>query len=167
MKRWYVVYTQVNRERDACSHLCRQGFDVYLPQYQKTRRHARKSELVPKPLFPRYMFVYMNLENMRWRAINSTHGVVQLICLGEEPTPVPNGLVENIRKREDEKGWVVPDISEALMPGDTVQVVSGAMRDLIGIFQSKGDADRVVVLFNLMGREMKIALPGSTIWSPS
>lgn len=67
--RWYVVQTQVNGEARAAQNLMRQGFEIYLPRYLKRRRHARKIDLTAKPLFPRYMFVAVDVATQRWRSI--------------------------------------------------------------------------------------------------
>ena len=34
-RRWYVAQSHVHAESKAASHLCRQGFDVYLPRYRQ------------------------------------------------------------------------------------------------------------------------------------
>lgn len=86
---WYVVQTHARAERKAAFHLERQGFTVYLPQYLKRWRHARKTEMRRAPLFPRYLFVTMDMAQARWRAIRSTIGVSALVCNGERPAPVP------------------------------------------------------------------------------
>lgn len=66
---WYVVQTQPNGEARAEAHLRRQGFRTYLPRYLRSRRHARKTQMVPRPLFPRYLFVGLDLARDRWRTI--------------------------------------------------------------------------------------------------
>lgn len=167
MNRWYVAYTQANKELEALNHLTRQGFKAYLPRHLKLRRHARKTDWVPRPLFPRYLFIKMDQSMVAWRAINSTRGVVNLICHGSEPATLPRGLVEEIRSREDKEGWVRPDISGTFNKGDRVQVTEGAMCNQIGLFQGATDGDRVVILFKLLGRELKLKLPGDLIWSPT
>jgi len=59
--RWYVVQTHSQAEAKACGHLQRQGFEIYLPKYLKRRRHARRTETVIAPLFPRYLFVAVDM----------------------------------------------------------------------------------------------------------
>ena len=49
---WYAVYTHARMERWARSNLWERGFEVYLPEYHKERRHARKTDWVNAPLFP-------------------------------------------------------------------------------------------------------------------
>ena len=78
--RWYVVQSHPHAELRAVAHLQRQGFETYLPRYRKRRRHARRIETVEAPLFPRYLFVSIDLATQRWRAIHSTIGVSHLVC---------------------------------------------------------------------------------------
>jgi len=167
MDKWYVAYTHVNREAEALKQLKQQGFDSYLPRQLKSRRHARKCDWISKPLFPRYLFVKLDLDHALWRAINSTRGVINLICLGEGPTSMPEGVVEGIKNHENEKGLISPSIADFFKPGDPVQVTAGSMIDQIGLFQCKTDNDRVVVLFKLMGRDLNLSLPGDSVWSPA
>ena len=56
----------------------RQGFTTYLPRYLKRRQHARRIDIVPAPLFPRYFFVAIDITVQRWRSVYSTIGVTQL-----------------------------------------------------------------------------------------
>lgn len=67
--RWYVVQTQANAENKAVAHLRRQGYATYLPRYLKRRRHARRVDTVPAALFPRYVFVEIDMAVQRWRSI--------------------------------------------------------------------------------------------------
>ena len=88
-----MVQTQVNGEAKAARNLLRQGYDIYLPRYLKRRRHARKVDFVARPLFPRYMFVAIDMATQRWRSIQSTVGVSHLVCNGDDPAAVPEGVV--------------------------------------------------------------------------
>ena len=97
MKQWYVVNTKAREETKALFNLKRQGFNTYLPQYKKMRRHARKTDIILTPLFPKYLFVEFNLDMENWACINSTFGVSKLIRFGSVPTPVPTNLIDEIK----------------------------------------------------------------------
>jgi len=159
MQRWYVAHTHPNAEVKAVFHLARQGFVSYLPRYLKQRRHARRTEIVPAAVFPRYLFVALDLEHARWRSIRSTVGVSHLICNGDMPMPVPRGIVEDIRGREDERGYVVLGRQIPFRPGDTVRIGAGAFADQIGMFECMNDEARVVLLLELLGREIRVTVP--------
>ncbi len=159
MNRWYVAQTHVRAELRALTHLTRQGFATYMPQYLKRRRHARRSETVRRPLFPGYLFVLMDIESIRWRAIRSTVGISNLICNGERPLAVPQGVVEEIRAREDESGVVTVNEPPPFEKGETVRISHGAIRDQVGLFECVTDRERVFVLLNLLGRQIRVPVP--------
>jgi transcriptional antiterminator RfaH len=159
MQRWYVVNSQPAAEPKATWHLRNQGYEVYLPRYLKKTRHARRTMILPKPLFPNYLFVSMDLTVTRWRANRSTIGVVGLVCAGERPAPVPVGVVEQIRMFEDESGMILPPKPECFTKGQKVEIADGAFDGLVGLVDGMSDRERVILLLNLLGREVRIQLP--------
>ena len=158
MKRWYVVRTHLRDEAKALHHLRRQEFTAYLPRHLKRRSHARRIDWVPVPLFPGYMFVEMDITTERWRAIHSTVGVSHLICNGDAPVPLPQGIIEEMQAREDDKGMIPLHKARPFKVGDKVQVMSGALCDQIGLFQSISDDERIIILLNVLGREVMVRL---------
>lgn len=158
-KRWFVVKTHANGEFKALSHILRQGFDGYLPRYIKRRRHARKTDNVQKPLFPGYLFVGMDPERARWRALNSTIGVSELICHSGQPAPVPDNVIDDIRRHEDASGYVILGDRAGLQKGDKVRITEGSMADQIGIFDAPSDQHRVFLLLDLLGRQVRVKMP--------
>lgn len=161
--RWYVVQTQVNSELKAALNLQRQGFKVYLPRYLKLRRHARKLEVVARPLFPRYIFVAIDIAIHRWRSIQSTFGVARLVTNGDDPAMVPEGVVAAIMAQEDEKGFVRLDSRPAFAPGDKVRVRSGIFMDAAGIFSGVADHDRVAILLEMLGRKVRVLVAADMV----
>jgi len=160
---WYVVQTQVNCEAKAAENLRRQGYQTYLPRYLKRRRHARKVDLVAKPLFPRYMFVSIDTASQRWRSMQSTIGVSRLVTNGDEPAVVPEGVIGALRAREDVKGFVTLDAAPAFAPGDKVRVLSGAFMDNAGLFNGMADHDRVSILLEMLGRKVRVVLDADLV----
>ncbi|MEE8275766.1 MAG: transcriptional activator RfaH [Alphaproteobacteria bacterium] len=158
MKQWYVAHTQPHGEPRALANLLRQGFEAYLPRFRKWRRHARRTERVPAPLFPRYLFVAFDEATARWRAIHSTFGVHHLICTGDAPAPVPPGVVDDIRAREED-GFVSLGRLAAYKPGDPVRIAAGSLCDRIGLFERMDERERVVLLLEMLGRQVRVALP--------
>ena len=157
MQRWYVVYTQSNQESRAELNLHRQGFEVWLPLIRRTRRHARRIDTVLTPFFPRYLFVRLALSRQTWRSINGTFGVVHLLCNGDTPLALPEGVVEEMMQKRDESGTIV-DTSRRLTVGDAVEVTTGPLADVEGLFQSMSGPERVVLLVNLLGRKVRASL---------
>jgi transcriptional antiterminator RfaH len=159
MKQWYAVYTQPRNEERAQEHLIRQGFEVFLPRYLKRRSHARRVTIVPAPLFPRYLFIAFDASQQRWRAIPSTRGVVNLVSNGETPVPVPEAVVKEIERRCDADGYVVLARHLDLKRGAKIRIDSGPFAAYEAIFEAQRDADRIVALLSLMGREVVVQVP--------
>jgi transcriptional antiterminator RfaH len=161
--RWYVVQTQPHAESKAIGHLVRQGFAAYLPRYLKRRRHARKIETVAAPLFPRYLFVTVDMETQRWRSIHSTFGVSRLVCNGDEPAPVPEAVVAELQSRVDAQGFVRLERRPQFVPGEHVRIVDGVFADSLGLFEGMADRERVAILLDLLGRKVRILLDENAI----
>lgn len=156
--RWYVVQTHTHAETKAAAHLVRQGFTAYLPRYLKRRRHARRIETVAAPLFPRYLFVTIDMVCQRWRAIHSTIGVVRLVCNGDDPVAVADKVIETLRAREDGQGFVSLRQRPRFALGEKVRVLDGVFADCLGLFDGMKDSDRVAVLLDLLGRKVRLVL---------
>lgn len=161
--RWYVVHTQPQNETRAEINLRRQGFATYLPLYQRTRRHARKTETVARPLFPRYLFVGLDLARDRWRAIQSTFGVSNLVISGDTPLAMPDGVVEQIRARESGEGFVTLGLPAGIGPGSRVRLIEGIFADSKGILERIADDRRVAILLELLGREVRVFVPAASV----
>jgi transcriptional antiterminator RfaH len=160
---WYVVQTQVNAEAKAARNLVRQGFEIYLPRYLKRRSHARKVEKVTAPLFPRYLFVRIDMATQRWRSIQSTFGVSHLVCNGSDPAPVAQQVLSALKAREDESGYVRLDQRPKFALGEKVRVLAGVFAENFGLFDGLADRDRIAILLDLLGRKVRVSIEADMV----
>jgi transcriptional antiterminator RfaH len=163
-ERWYVVRTQPHREAQAAQQLENQDYRVFLPRFLKSRRHARKFETVLAPLFPRYMFIVLDLGRDRWRSVNGTYGVDRLLMRSGEPEAVPQGLVEQLTEAASADG--VARSGPALKEGQSIRVTAGPFAELLGTLERLDDQGRVRVLLEIMGGSVPVLLP-QTIVAPT
>lgn len=159
MKAWYVAYTKSRGEFWARANLWQRGFEVYLPIYQKTRRHARRQETIAAPLFPRYLFVEADMAAGDRRRLSSAPGVDSLVCFGNRPAELPPSALAEIRGREDEAGYVVLSPPSRFRTGEPVEIVNGALGSFAGLFEREVDSHRVFVLLQLLGRQVRVTVP--------
>jgi transcription elongation factor/antiterminator RfaH len=155
-ERWFLVHTQPNSERRAELHLGGQGFRTHFPTIQKTIRHARQLRTVWAPLFPRYIFIILDLERDRWLSVRSTVGVSSLFTCDGRPIPVPKGIVETLIENTDEANLTL--FSSGLRAGQQVRILSGPFVDFVGTLERLDDAGRVRVLLDMMGTAVPVAL---------
>jgi transcription elongation factor/antiterminator RfaH len=160
-ERWFLAHTQPRSEWKAELHLGAQGFRTFLPQIQKTIRHARQLKAVRAPLFPRYLFVILNLERDRWLSVRSTVGVSFLYTAKDgRPVAVPVGVVESLVERS-ESGLTRLDTT--LVKGQQVRILSGPFANFTGTLERLDEAGRVKVLLEMMGTAVPVCLYRSAL----
>jgi transcriptional antiterminator RfaH len=156
-KSWFLVHSKVRQEETARINLERQGYSVYLPRLRQRRRRGGRVVTRVEPLFPRYLFLQLDTRTDNWAPIRSTVGVSALVRFGDEPAPVPDSLIALLKAKESEAGlheWVEP----GLRHGQPVRVATGAFRDYEGIFVARSGHERVVVLLDVLGRQVRARL---------
>jgi transcription antitermination factor NusG len=84
----------------------------------------------------------------RWAA-----GVRHLVMDGEAPARVPDAVIAEIKSRE-RNGFVELPKPRGFVPGMRVRVVSGPLRDQIGLLAVLRPHERVLVLLQLLGGDL-------------
>ena len=156
---WYAVYTKPQKEDWAQLNLQNMGLSTLLPKY---RAQDRRKRTRIRPLFPRYLFVQLDLNVPGWTSVRYARGVTRLVGFSEDgtPSPVPNEVIEAIRQHQDEQGLVqLVEAEPKFAEGETVRIVDGAFQGLEAIFSKHlKDGERVVVLLQLMERWVQVTL---------
>ena len=116
---------------------------------------------VRAPLFPRYMFLILDIGRDRWLSVRSTIGVSSLFTCEDRPVPVPKGVVEALIAHTDEANLTRFDA--ALTTGQTVRILSGPFADLVGTLERLDAAGRVRVLLTMMGTAVPVTLHRSAL----
>jgi transcriptional antiterminator RfaH len=148
------VQCQPRRERLADEHLRRQGITSFLPLVATTVRHAGRFRAALQPLFPGYLFVDLGSEKIRWRSINGTRGVVRLLTLGDSPSFLPAGIVEEFR--------AASEIGPSLREGDSVRLRDGPFTGFVGRILRLKPSQRVQVLLEVMSGSVAVEVaPGA------
>lgn len=166
MKHWYVVQTKPRKEREAEENLQRQGFHTYLPWLQGGWRRGSDWNKVIEPLFPRYLFIYVDMHKESVAPIRSTRGVTQLIKFGQHIQPVDPGVIDYLKLREDlESGCYIAQ-EKSFAKGDKMEIREGPFEGLVGIYEKTSGEGRVVVLLSYLGGQNRVTLPGQQIGRP-
>ncbi|MHB2169143.1 transcription termination/antitermination protein NusG [Alsobacter sp. R-9] len=155
------MFTAPRQEERARLNLERQGFSPFLPQIDRSVRHARRISTVRSALFPRYLFVSLDLGVERWLSIRGTFGVSSLYMAGGLPAPVPHGVVESLQASLGNTGSI--NLDSGLEVGSEVRVLRGPFTDLVGILSRLDDNGRVRVLLDIMGTRTPVTLPRNAL----
>jgi transcriptional antiterminator RfaH len=90
--------------------------------------------------------------------------VSSLVRFGKDPATVPDVLIELLLARESTSG--LHDWAEArLSAGQAVRVVDGVMQGYEGIFVASSGRERVVVLLDILGRQVRARVEASQLIS--
>lgn len=160
---WIAVYTKANQETVALSNIERQGYQVYCPMIMRSRRHARKVEMVRRPLFPGYVFANLDNENLQWRPLLSTKGVNGVVRFGDKLGLMPQDLILQLKQCE-ESNMLQQVAAPRFAPGMKVRIVEGPFDNLIAEVLSLPENERIWLLLDLMGRKVRIS---HDIWALS
>ncbi len=155
---WYAVHTKPRAEDRVVSWLqftFGEAVCTFLPRLLVRRRHGSRRWEALEPLFPGYLFVGVAADPAVLSRIGWTPGVKRILGDDQGPLPVPDGVVDYLRERTGERGYIVP--GESWRSGMRVRFRTGPMSYLEGILEAPpSPAERVRVLVSLMHRQVVV-----------
>ena len=107
-EKWYILQIKANSHHLAVKNLNQQGFETFLPTYNKTARKGSQFINATQPLFSGYMFVRFDKEKSKWHKVNNTYGVSRLVTFNSAIKSVPNIIINSLIERCDSSGKLLP-----------------------------------------------------------
>lgn len=171
-ERWHVAQTKPRHEFIAKMNLKEVGFDTFLPTLERRRSVGRRAADLIEPLFPGYLFVAFNPQVAQWRDINGVRGITRLLCHGDRPDPIPQGVIERLQEKANQDGLIIADER----PDSIVRYAAGQWLRLTGgpfaghsvmvaeQFDGKG---RVAILLSLLGSSRMLKVPVEHVLAPT
>ena len=159
--RWYLVQCKPNAAQIAVRNLENQSFASFLPQQEITKRKGRIFKRQIRPLFPGYLFVQLCPDQGPWRQVNNTRGVARLVCLGAEPSVVPNEIVDALMARcvkQSISHRTSETQSSQLRAGNQARVIQGPFSEFIATISEIEPNNRINILIEVMGKTTKVAI---------
>lgn len=154
---WVLAMTRPNCEALASYNLEAQGYEHYLPIFLLRRPNRAP---VRKPLFPRYIFIHID---QRWYSLLGTKGISRVLLGDTGPLTVADNIIESIRSREDSNGLVMLERKPKFAVGTKLKAKSGPLAGHELFCDGMRGDDRVLVLVNMLGRQVKTELPENVL----
>ncbi len=135
---WYAVHTRPRKEGLVDDLLRSQGFETLYLRYSSVVKHARKTRVVMRSYFSRYIFAGVT-DGLSVPTINRTIGVSTVVYLGDEPLEIPLPVIEELRARGNSKGLVklapdqVAEHRRRFRQGEQVRITDGPLAGLFAI----------------------------------
>lgn len=151
---WYLIQCKPRQEDRAEKNLRTQNFSCYCPQHWVEKIHRGKKAVIKQPLFPGYLFIHLCKLNDNWHTIRSTRGVLRLVTFANEPLPVADDIIDDIRTRLSKVAN--QPLFKAGMP---VAITEGPFRDLNAVFCRADGEERAIILLHLLNRQQHLRVP--------
>ncbi len=157
---WYLIHSKPMQEALALNKLQRQGFECYLPLISVKNLQSKLLVPVDEPLFPRYFFIRLDdsQQGKSWNSVRYTTGVSRLVSFGNVPVKVDDALVLAIQSHLQ----ALPLEQVHVAPGEQLRMNQGPFVGLEAIFQMDDGIARLMVLIEIMSKQVRLSIePGS------
>jgi transcriptional antiterminator RfaH len=165
MINWYAVQAKSHSEGRVLHYLGEKIVPVFLPRIEVIHRYRSRRIARLEPLFPGYLFVQLkpiDCDPGCWNAVRWTPGVKSILCPDGVPVPVPDSVIEAIKTRVQELGFVRPGPRFAV--NSLVAIQRGPLAGLEAVFKRPlSSSGRVLVLMHLLGQQRRVQVDAADL----
>ena len=161
-KQWFLITAKANQDSRAEQNLTNQGYEIYRPLARVPRIRRGKRQYQIESLFPRYLFIRLNVKEDNWSPIRSTYGVSGFVRFGSLPSVVPDSLIRFLKENEtvfEQKAVNIDDFQQ----NDAIKVLDGLFKGYEGIFIGYEGEHRATILLQFLGQQRPITLSPSAL----
>ena len=155
MKNWYAIRSKPRKEDALYREMLARNLDVYLPilKVKPVNPRSRKT----RPYIPGYLFVYADLEEVGFSALQWIPHSLGLVQFGGTPADVPENLIHAMKKHLNAVNSSGGEDQFSIQHGDKVKILSGPFKGYEAIFDSRlQGADRARVFLAMLERELPL-----------
>ena len=155
---WFCLKSKPRQEAVAVRNLKAVGdIDIFFPRIRRTRRGHEKNKEVIEPLFPGYIFIKFNPEDLHG-TVKSTRGVLHLVSKNSKAVEVDNKVIEELKALGPE--GVLSMLDEELKVGTKIKVIRGIFAGSEGeVLKLATPQKRIAVLLTLLGAPQSVEMP--------
>jgi transcriptional antiterminator RfaH len=163
MLHWYALNSKPHCEKFVQEGLLARGMEAYLPLWRPPQ--PRGSSPLLRPFFPNYLFARADLEVVGLSGLKYIPGLRRVVFCGNQPAPVAQIVIDEIRRRLVEIEQSVVDAEgRPLRRGDRVEITGGPLAGLEAVFDERLDSgQRVRVLVDFLRKQARYELEAGLI----
>jgi transcription antitermination factor NusG len=155
--RWHLLHTRSRQEKALSETLFAKGIAHYLPIANVTRSYGGRKVLVDLPLFPGYVFLKGNLDEVydadRTKRVAGIIRVADQDRIARELRNLARALVSRIQL----------DPYPYLRAGVKVSVRCGPLMGLEGVIESRSKRDRLILQVDVLGQATSLEIDGAIL----
>ena len=154
---WYLLQTKFKQENKAAQELRNQNISVFLPLYKLEKMVKGNKVIKEEPLFSRYLFAWLDVENTNWTSVRSTRGISNFVAFGIGPAIVDQAIINELRQID-----LLPN-EAYFKTGEKVRIASGSLKGLNGIYQTADGSSRSYILLEFMQQNQYLSIDNQLI----
>lgn len=155
---WYALQHKPAQGDRAIAHLQNQDIACFFPKISVEKIKGGKRVRKLEPLFPGYLFVYLEQTDPMWAKLRSTRGVIRVVSFSGTPAAISDEVIQHIKNSLDEVAQ-----QGGITPGASIQLNEGPFEGIKAIFQSYDGEERAIVLINFMQKQQLVKVPVSAL----
>jgi len=156
---WFAAHVRSRHEKKVALQLQNSDLECFLPLYQARHRWQDRNMIVSLPLFPGYVFIRIRPRE-RLRVVTIS-GVVRLVGIHGQPTPIPAHDIESLRHCVSRDGSLQPH--PYLSVGRRVRIKSGPLAETEGILARRKGRCRLVLSIHLIERSVAVEVDAGDV----
>jgi transcriptional antiterminator RfaH len=156
---WYVLYVKSRCEKKVHNVLKENSLQTFLPQVKTIQQWADRKKIVLKPLFPSYVFVYLNSSNEFYRAL-SVPGTCCYIRFGKEYPKVTEQEISQIKLLIGEKNITSLETTSQLpKSGEIKKINHGPLNGLHCEVIKADNYEKIIVRIDSLKQNIIATIP--------
>ena len=157
MNNWYALYVKSRHEFVTQGELIRKGVCTFLPTVRRLSQWKDRKKLVELPLFPGYLFVYIQPDAESFVHVLRSRGAVDIVTAEPGvPASVPHEEIDSLMILL-ESGQKI-DIYPNLRQGTRVRVKRGPLHGAVGTLESREEQHKFLVNVDILGRSVGVMI---------
>jgi transcriptional antiterminator RfaH len=152
MATWYAMRTKPNKEDVVWRQIAAKNIPSFFPRLRVRPINPRSRKV--RPYFPGYLFVHVDLDEVRGTLFKWLPDAVGLVSFDGKPAPVEASLIESLQAHLDRINSQGGLLYDGLKTGDSVVITSGPLAGYDAIFDAAlPGKERVRLLLSMLGRQ--------------
>ncbi|MBC7185487.1 MAG: UpxY family transcription antiterminator [Calditrichaeota bacterium] len=156
---WYAFVTRPRHEKRVEKQLRGNGVDCYLPLHRTLHQWKDRRKYVEVPLFSCYIFAHISY--FKRYDVLTVPGVVRIVSIGNQPTPVRDEEIEAVRALLASKTSF--ELSQELHYGDRVRIVEGPLAGVEGELVDFRCGQKVALNVGVIGQSLLVEIEQSKL----
>jgi transcription antitermination factor NusG len=153
---WYLIYTKPRQEKKVYTRLSELKVTSFLPTKRTLRTWHDRRKFVEEPLFPSYVFVYLNNMQSYYHGIDAD-GALHYVKTGKKMALVSDAVVNNIKLCTD-RAEEIEVTDNTFVPGRKLVISHGALTGLACEVVQCNNKEKLLVRVDLLQRSILLTI---------